>query len=127
MIRALIEPVADLVEATPSIKDVETDPPSPGMSRLNCVFFFKYTVPTKLYYPQRRVWWVKNLQGVFYDMNREYSRVTSRLAIPQLVNEINVLRDPQQAKERFGLMAFSSETSWITAEKMYEDDKEPSA
>ena len=44
---------------------------------------------------------MRNPRESYYDMDKEYSRVASRLAIPQLINEINVLKDPQQAEERF--------------------------
>ena len=57
-------------------------------------------------------------------MDKEYSRTTSGLAIPQLMNEINLLRDPRQAEERLRLMAFGSDISWIPMEKAEEDNEE---
>ena len=114
-----IERVADLVKMAPSITDVETDPPRPGMSRLRCFFFFKYGGPDESCYARSRGWWMKNLQGLCYDMDKEYSRTTSRLAIPQLMNEINFLRDPQQAEERFKRMAFGSGVSCAPVEKPF--------
>ena len=54
---------------------------------------------------------MENLQETYYNMDKERSRAVSRLAIPQLMKEINVLRDPQQAGVRFKLMAFGSHIS----------------
>jgi len=42
-------------------------------------------------------------------MDKEYSRTISMLAIPQLLDEINVLRDPQQAEQRFQSMVTNPE------------------
>ena len=38
-------------------------------------------------------------------MDKVYSRVASRMAIPQLFDEINVLKEPLRAEQRFRLMA----------------------
>ena len=38
---------------------------------------------------------------LYYSLDKEYSRKASGLAISQLLNEINVLREPQQAVRRF--------------------------
>lgn len=38
-------------------------------------------------------------------MDKEYSRTISRQAIPQLLKEINILREPLRAEQRFRLMA----------------------
>lgn len=57
-------------------------------------------------------------------MDKEHSHVTSRLAIPQLMNEINFLGNPKQAEERFKLMAFGSDISGTSTEKVEEDNEE---
>ena len=126
VVKACIERVADLIKISPSIKDVETDPPCPGMSRLRCFFFFRYGNPAKSCYARSRSWWMKNLRGLCYDVDKEYSLEASRLAIPQLMNEMNILRVPQQAEERLRLVAFGSEISWTPMEKV-EENEEPSA
>ena len=107
-----IERIADLVKIAPKIRNEEIVPPRPGMSRLRCFFFFRYRGPDKGFYSRGREWWMKNLQGLCYDKDKEYSRAASRIAIPQLMNEINFLRDPKQAEERFRLLAFGSDNSW---------------
>ena len=70
---------------------------------------------------------MSNLRSLCYDMDKEYSRTTSGLAIPQLMNEINLLRDPRQAEERLRLMAFGSDISCVPMEKAEEDNEEPLA
>jgi len=42
-------------------------------------------------------------------MDKDYSRVASRVAISQLLDEINILRDPLQAEERFMLLVSSQD------------------
>ena len=89
IIKAVIERVADLVKTAPGINDVHTDPPFPGMSCLRCFFFFRYRTPAELYCTRSRAWWIRDIRELYYDMDKESSRVTSKLAIPQLMNEIN--------------------------------------
>ena len=127
MVKVAVERIADLVKATPNtgIKDWRADPPRPGMSRLRCFFFFTYGGPDKAGYARSRAWWKENLWELYYDMDKEHSRTASRMAIPQLMNEINFLRDPQQAEERLRLMAFGSEISWTPMETAEEDNEEP--
>ena len=60
-------------------------------------------------------------------MDKEYSRVASMLAVQRLVNEINVLRDPQQAVERFRLIALGPDFSGIPMEEVEKDGEEPLA
>ena len=105
------------------IKDWRADPPHPGMSRLRCFFFFTYDGYDKGGYARSRAWWEENLRGLYYDMDKEHSRTVSGLAIPQLMNEINFLRDPQQAEQRLRLMAFGSDISWTPTEKAGEDEE----
>ena len=113
MIKVTVDRVADLAKAAPTIRDeMETDPPRPGMSRLRCFFFFKYGDLSELCYARSRMWWMENLQELCYEMDKEYSRAASRRAIPQLMNEINFLRDPKQAEERLRLLAFGWDNSW---------------
>ena len=67
---------------------------------------------------------MKNLRGLCYDMEKEYSRTLSRLAIPQLMNEI---REAQRAEERFRLTAFGLDTSWTPMGEAEGDNEEQSA
>ena len=124
MTNAFIGRVADIAKATPNMMDVPANPPGPGMSRLRCFFFFKYGDPAKFYYSRIQTWWMESLRGSYYDMDKEYSRTTSELVIPQLINEINVLREPQQAGERFKLMASGLDVSSTPMEEAEEDGNE---
>jgi len=58
-----------------------------------------------------------NLQEYWYDMDKDYSRAASRVAIPQLIDEINVLRDPLQAEKRFRLLVSNQYLSSLLAGK----------
>ena len=102
-----INRVADIVRIMPSFEDGPVpNPPAPGLSRLRCYFFFEHEDPAvKLYHTKCRTWWRTYLKERCYDMDKEYSRVVSMLAVPQLMKEINILRDPQQAVGRFEIMA----------------------
>jgi len=46
-------------------------------------------------------------------MDKDYSRAASRVAISQLKEEINILRDPPQAEERLGLLASDQQFAQI--------------
>jgi len=76
---ASIKRIADLVELMPDIQFAATNPPDVKLPHLRCFFFF--------------------------DVDKEHSRKASRLAIPQLLEEINVLKQPQQAEQTFVVMA----------------------
>ena len=56
------------------------------------------------YQARAQAWCMPNLRELCYAVDRESSRKASKLAIPQLLNEINVLRQPQEAEQRFMFM-----------------------
>ena len=126
---AHIERVADLVGILPpDLTDAPASPPDPGSSRLQCFFIFECDSPGgELSQAQGTTWWATNLRELSCDMDKEHSRTVSRLAIPQLINEINVLRDPQQAAKRFGIMALDPDLSWASMERAEEDVEGPLA
>jgi len=114
-----------MADAVPDQVHAAVSPPDPRLSRLRCFFFFECEDPTAgFYYAQGHTWWITNLRELCYDMNKEYSRTASRLAIPQLMNEINILRDPQRAEERFEFMALDPGLSWAPIETAEEDNEE---
>jgi len=84
----------------PTLNDEIINPPGLEWSRLRCFYFFNGD-STKPDHSQATGWSVPGLRVLFYGLDKEYSRKVSRLAIPQLLNEINVLREPQQAAQRF--------------------------
>ena len=124
--KVTIERVADMIKAMPSIIEVVSDLPGPDMPRLRCVFLFESANPDESIYVRAYGWWMENLREHYFEMDKEYSRMTSMLAIPQLVNEINFLGNPKQAEERFRSMACSDPTRTLI-EKVKGDDKKPLA
>ena len=126
---AIIGQVADLIKISESFKDVVTvpNPPGPGLSCLRGFFFFEQKDPV-LYTTHGRTWWMTGLRELRCGMDKKYSRAASMLAISRLTNEINILRDPQQAEERFRLMSLGlTGLSGTPMEKVEEDNKESSA
>ena len=110
------------------LTDAPVNLPDPGSSHLQCFFIFEYDSPGgELYHAESITWWTTNLRGLSCNMDKEYSRTASRLAIPQLINEINVLQDPRQAAQRFGMMALDPDLSWASMERAEEDVEGPLA
>ena len=121
MTHALTKPVAEMLEILPPALYAPASPPHPSLSRLRCIFFFNYPSATvEKYHARGETWWVMNLRELSYDMDKDYSRATSRLAIPELINEINVLQNPKQAAKRFGIMALDPD---LSREPMEEDNQ----
>jgi len=89
-----------MLAALPAFDDGMVTPPDTKWPHLRCFFFFKGN-STKSDHVQVLGWSVPCLRVLHYNLDKEYSRRISRLAIPQLLDEINVLREPQQAVERF--------------------------
>ena len=118
----MIEPYADMVKIHPYLTDVSTNPPGPGLSRFRCFLFFTYE-DSDLIHAQSRIMWLENVREFYYNMDKEYSRVNSMLAIPRLVTEMNILRDPQRALERFMRIALGSGLSGTSTEEAGEDSE----
>ena len=113
----------EMLKVTPHLTDPTADSPGPGLSRFRCFFFFTYDDP-ELVHTRTRTWWIPNLQELYYDMDKEYSRANSKLALPRLVTEMNILRDPQQAAARFKLIASGPELSGTPMEEAEKDNEE---
>ena len=86
----------------PSYEDAMVNPPSVTMPRLRCYLFFKEEdqAPNKPDIMQPLGGCLPNLR-MGCNMDKEHSRQTSMQAIPELLYEINVQRDPQRAEVRF--------------------------
>jgi len=89
-----------MLAAVPSFDDAMVNPPGMEWPRLCCFFFFKGDSIRPDHFQATR-WCVPRLRVLYYSLNKEYSRKIFKLAIPQLLNEINILRDPEQAAQRF--------------------------
>jgi len=79
--KAIIDPVADFIKLSPTLKDATAvpNPPGPGLSCLRSFFFFEQEDPA-LFTTNGRTWWIENIREVYYSMDKEYSRVVSKLA-----------------------------------------------
>ena len=100
-------PVADLIKISPSLGSavaVPTPSPGPGLSCLCCVFYFKHGNP-EFCHGRHRTWWTANIRELYHNTDKEYSQVAAIIATRQLENEINVLKNPRQAEERFRVIA----------------------
>ena len=78
--------------------------------------------------PVTHGWCQPVLRLGWYNLDKEYSWMASRLAIPQLLNETNVLRDPQRAAERFRSVVMKPEVYYASMlrGRAYDDnDEEP--
>lgn len=76
------------------------NPTDTELSRLRCFLFFEDEDDTKPRRGRIETWCTGVLQEM-YDLDKEISRKLSTLAIPQLLNEINYLRQPRKAEKRF--------------------------
>jgi len=94
-----VERIADVVKALPDFEWTLVRTQDPELPCLISFSIFEYEGLSV--HPRCHSWCVPNLRVVGYGMDKGYSRAISRLAIPRLLNEINVLREPQQAVERF--------------------------
>ena len=121
MTEAGIISVAKMLKHTPKLDVLVASPPDPRYSHLRCFFFFKSEAPDEFFHTRSRMWWT-TLREVFYNMDKEYSRAVSKLAVPQLIKDINVLRDPEQAEQRFKFMALDLDLPWTPMEKAGEDN-----
>ena len=125
---AVIDRVSDFIKVAISLKDSAAvpNPPGPGLSCLRGFFFFDQGDPES-FYVCSRTWWMANLRELRYGMDKEYSWAASRIAIPQLENEINVRKDPRQAEEQFRIIASDPGPSGTPMGEVEKDNKEPSA
>jgi len=103
MIDAGLKRIADLLAIRPDIQYTVDSPPD-GLPRLRCYFFFKDEHPAKFFHVRAQVWGMPYLRERC-DEDKECSRRAAKLAIPLLLKEINVLGQPQQAEQRFIILA----------------------
>jgi len=94
---------------TEGIAHAVINPPDLELPRFRCYLFFKYEDPTRQHYGRVQSWCMQDLRKFWYTMDKDYSRAASRVAISQLKDEINFLRDPTQAVERFRILVSDQE------------------
>jgi len=94
-------------------------PPGLELPRLRCYLRFKHEDPTKPDYGRVQAWCLEDLRELWYDMDKAYSRAASRVAISQLLNEVNILREPLQAEERFDLLVSNQAMVRALLEKVH--------
>ena len=122
---AIIKTYTDMLEVSPDLKNAAVNPPRPGLSHFRCFFFFTYEDHPEFVHTRSRIWWMENIREVYYNMDKEYSRVNSMLALPRLVTEMNILRDPQQAVERFRLISLCPGLPGTPTEEAEKDSEKP--
>ena len=99
---AYIEETANVLNAFRAYPDAAINLTDTTLPRLRCYLFFKEEdqAPNKPDCMRPLGGCVPSLQ-MWYNMDKEYSRLSSMRAIPELMNEINIRRDPPMAEERF--------------------------
>ena len=97
----------DVHDVIPSYDDALVNPPGATVPRLRCYLFFKGEdqAPNQPDCVLPLGGALQNPQ-MWCNMDKEYSRQTSMRAIPELLYEINVRKDPQRAEERFEHLIF---------------------
>ena len=105
MTDAIVREIANVPMS--EIEYAAVNPPGLEIPRLRCFFFFRGEDPTKPDLGRFQTWSPKDLRERWYDMDKNYSRAASRVAISQLLSEINILREPLRAEKRFKLLVSS--------------------
>jgi len=86
------------------VERTEISPPGLELPRLRCYLRFKHEDSIESDYGRFQAWCIEDLRELWYNMDKAYSRAASRVAISQLMNEINVVREPLRAEEKFQLL-----------------------
>ena len=97
---ATITETARMTKEFPEMDYMMVNPPSLEYPRLRSFLFFGDEDPTKEGTGRIQAWCSPGLQDL-HKVDKEYSRTAALRAIPQLINEINVLREPEEAAQRF--------------------------
>jgi len=103
--KAIIQETATVLATIPPMEDVSVTPPNGEWARFRCFLFFKeqkgFASPNLV---ETMTWNLPNPRELWYGLDKEYSRAVAIRAIPQLLIEINEVRKPQQAEEKFKSM-----------------------
>ena len=110
--QAFIGETAKVLQSMPGYDDTAVNPPGLELPRFRCFFYFQDQDPTKPDHCRIQGWCLENIQILWYDIDKEYSRAASKLAIPQLLDEINIIRDPLQAEKRFRHLVVDLDLDW---------------
>ena len=125
MTEVRVEGIAELIKATPGLEDTMANRPGLESPCLHCFFFFEHEDPTKPDDVQVQGWCLDRFQELLYDLDKEYSCTASRMAVSQLIVEINCLKDPPMAESRFGFMVTEPDLAGAFMEVAEKDDIEP--
>lgn len=125
MTDARIEETAKLIRDNPGLEVATINHLNLEWPRLRCFFFFQDEDPTKPDHSRAQIWRLAGLQESFYDMDKEYARAASEMAIPQLLMEINVTKEPRMAERRFRFMVSDPDLSWAFLLIAEHYDEEP--
>ena len=83
------------------------NPPNLQWPRLRCLFFFIGEDPTEARHIRVLAWCVEDFRRLCYDADKKRSHAASKLALPNLLTEINAVKEPQQAGQRLVSMALN--------------------
>ena len=119
---AYIDETAKMVKARPSYEDEMLNPPGMELPRLRCFLSFKDD-PNKPYIFQT-VGGAKPGIRLFYNVEKEFSRLNSKRVIPELMKEINVRKDPQGADRRISSIAVEPYISSAIVDALKGGDKD---
>ena len=112
-----VREIADL--PTEGVEFAVDNVPGHEFPCLRCFFFFKHEDPAQPGFGRIQSWTMEDLRELWYTLDKDYSRAASRVAISQLLNEINFLREPLRAEERFGILVANQATAQELLEKMH--------
>ena len=103
---AVIKPCADIIKHFPKLAERLAISPPGLRPRLRCVVFVKdKDDPTRMERVRVHSQCVPDLRGLRDSIDKDYSRrAATKLAIPILLSEINLLGDPQEAERRLRSM-----------------------
>ena len=122
MVDAVVRETTDL--PTDGVEFAVGNVPGLEWPRLRCFFYFRHEDPTVPEVGRIQSWSMQDLREVWYNMNKSYSRAASRVAISQLMNEINILGEPLRAEERFGLLVSNKTVAYGVQEEVHAGKEE---
>lgn len=109
----------------PGIEAVMANPPSLKWPRLRSLFIFKGENPTEASQIRIMAWCMPDLHNLCCDANIERSHAASRLALPHLLTEINAVKKPEEAEQRFMSMASNPADSFLAIRGRGGENGEP--
>jgi len=96
----VIRDIAGVARGEPELDYIMLNPPDLEWPRIRCFLFFDDEDPSKQGHGRIQGWCLPGIRELS-EVDKDYSRAAARKAIPQLLNDINIVKDPQQSELRF--------------------------